>query len=100
MYSDAFTQEMKVALYLAAASFLVSLLTIQRHPPSPMKKVEDSDHESLEVSELPGDMELMPGDQTLSQKTKKPKRTKSVKRPIEAGPGAEYVGFWASQMVI
>ena len=33
VYATAFTQEMKVATYIAAACFLVSLFTFQRHPP-------------------------------------------------------------------
>lgn len=33
VFADAFTQEMKVATYIAAASLLVSLLTWQRNPP-------------------------------------------------------------------
>ena len=34
-YATAFTQEMRVATYIAAACFVVSLLTLQRHPPQP-----------------------------------------------------------------
>lgn len=34
-YATAFTQEMRVATYIAAACFVVSLLTWQRHPPQP-----------------------------------------------------------------
>lgn len=33
VYADAFTSEMKMATYIAAASFLVSLLTLQKNPP-------------------------------------------------------------------
>lgn len=33
VYADAFTDEMKMATYIAAASFVVSLLTLQRNPP-------------------------------------------------------------------
>jgi hypothetical protein len=34
-YATAFTQEMRVATYIAAACLVVSLLTWQRHPPQP-----------------------------------------------------------------
>lgn len=34
-YATAFTQEMRVATYIAAACFIVSLLTFQKHPPQP-----------------------------------------------------------------
>ena len=34
-YATAFTQEMRVATYVAAACFVVSLLTWQKHPPQP-----------------------------------------------------------------
>ena len=33
VYATAFTKEMQVATYIAAACLIVSLLTIQRHPP-------------------------------------------------------------------
>ena len=34
-YASAFTQEMRVATYIAAACFVVSVLTLQKHPPQP-----------------------------------------------------------------
>jgi len=34
-YATAFTEEMRVATYIAAACFAVSLLTLQKHPPQP-----------------------------------------------------------------
>lgn len=37
VYADAFTQEMQLALYIAAALFAVSLLTLQRNPPFQQK---------------------------------------------------------------
>ena len=33
IYAEAFTQEMKMAAYVAAVSFVVSLFTLQRNPP-------------------------------------------------------------------
>ena len=40
VYATAFTQEMKVATYIAAASFVISLFTFQRHPPPATSKRE------------------------------------------------------------
>ena len=37
VYADAFTQEMQLALYIAAALFVVSLVTLQRNPPFQQK---------------------------------------------------------------
>lgn len=33
VFAEAFTQQMKIATYVAAACFLLSLLTIERSPP-------------------------------------------------------------------
>jgi hypothetical protein len=43
-YATAFTQEMRVATYIAATCLVVSLLTWQRHPPQPNlgKKPEEA----------------------------------------------------------
>lgn len=38
VFANAFTQEMRVAMYIAAASFVVSLLTWQKTPPSPLSQ--------------------------------------------------------------
>lgn len=36
VYAKAFTQEMQVATYIAAACFVMSLFTLQRHRPQPI----------------------------------------------------------------
>ena len=42
-YATAFTQEMRVATYIAAACFVVSLLTLQKHPPQPHLGMQPED---------------------------------------------------------
>ena len=46
-YAKAFTQEMQMATYVAAVSFVLSLCTFQRHPPErvPDRKQESSSKE-------------------------------------------------------
>ena len=51
VYAEAFTQEMKVATYIAAACFAISLLTIQRHPP----QQEDATDLSQAAVDVEGD---------------------------------------------
>ncbi|KAK3702371.1 hypothetical protein LTR37_014945 [Vermiconidia calcicola] len=58
VYADAFTKEMQLALYIAAALFLASLLTLQRNPPfhkkeeavEKGKKGKSSKQEDIEMS--------------------------------------------------
>jgi hypothetical protein len=38
VYADAFTAQMRLALYIAAAAFVISLAKIERNPPLPAKK--------------------------------------------------------------
>ena len=67
VYADAFTKEMQMALYVAIATFLVSLLTLERHPPFKAKgppKPEKKD--GSEEGEQPG------------EKKKKPKKPKAA----------------------
>lgn len=95
VYSDAFTAEMRVALYVAAFSFLVSLLTLQKNPPftakgppPPAKKDEKkADEEELEEltsnsdddAKKNGEQELQKLDKKRDKKAKKAKKTDEEK---------------------
>lgn len=48
-FAAAFTDEMRVATYIAAACFVVSLLTLQKHPPQP--DLGDKPAETIDVGE-------------------------------------------------
>nr|POE51690.1 efflux pump roqt [Quercus suber] len=52
VFAHAFTQEMRIALYMSVVAFVVSILTIQRHPPHPEKS------ETVSGASGDGDVEL------------------------------------------
>lgn len=55
-YAEAFAQQMRVATYVIAAAFLLSLLGLERHPPHPMGlAVLKSMDQTAEVDESTGD---------------------------------------------
>ncbi len=52
VYAKAFTQEMRIATYIAAACFVASLLTWEKNPPSPLEPAA-GEEEELESEDKP-----------------------------------------------
>lgn len=101
VYSQAFTNEIKMSTYIAAVSFLVSLLTLQKNPPfkgkpgppkAPKKGPEDDEPVEMQESPTSPKKKLRFGWKKAAKKDRP-----YVDLEKAALEGSAYDGFWSNQ---